>query len=88
MLFDLTMALQSRETHNIALKYFSIPNVPIRLRALAKNNAVEFSIRMMKLTRLCTKLLQQVNEDFSGLFSFKNMENVALRDSFCTYQEN
>ena len=28
---------------------FAIPPVPIRLRDLAKNNAVEFSIRMMQL---------------------------------------
>ena len=30
---------------------FAIPNVPIRLPDLTKNNAVEFSIRMMQLTR-------------------------------------
>ena len=29
----------------------AIPNVPIRLRDLAKNNVVEFSIRMMQLAR-------------------------------------
>ena len=59
VLFELMMALQSRETHSITLKnlalfspkLFVIPNAPIRLQDLAKNNAVEFSIRMIQLTR-------------------------------------
>ena len=37
---------------------FAIPKVPIRLRDLALNNAVEFSFRMMQLTRFLTKLLR------------------------------
>ena len=58
MLIDLMMALQAIETHSITLKTwpylgpnFAIPPVPIRLRDLAENNDVEFSIRMMQLTR-------------------------------------
>ena len=47
---------------------FAFSKVPVRLRDLAKNNAVEFSIRMIQLTRFLTKLLQQVVEDFCGLF--------------------
>ena len=50
VLFDLMMALQSSETHSITLKnltlfrpkLFAIPNVPISLRDLTKNNAVKF----------------------------------------------
>ena len=51
------MALQSTETNNIILNTwpylgpnFAIPKVPIRLRDLAKNSAVKFSIRLMQLT--------------------------------------
>ena len=52
------MALWAIETHGISLKNlallgpnFAIPPMPIRLRDLAENNDVEFSIRMMQLTR-------------------------------------
>ena len=69
------MALRAIETYNITMKTwpylgpnFTIPNVPIRLRDSAENNDVEFSIRMMQLTRFSTKLLRQVAEVFSGLF--------------------
>ena len=69
------MALQAIETHSITLKTwpylspnFAIPNVPIKLRDLAENNDVEFSIRMMQLTIFRAKLLRQVAEVFSGLF--------------------
>ena len=54
VLFDLMMALPSRETHHIALKTWpylgrnsAIPGVQIRLRDLTKSNDVEFSIRMI-----------------------------------------
>ena len=46
----------------------AIHRVQLRLRDLAKNNAVEFSIQMMQLTIFWTKLLRQEVEDFSGLF--------------------
>ena len=78
--FDLMMALRSTETHSSAVKKRSylgldseFPRVPIRLRGLARNNAVEFSMRKMQLTRLRTKLLRQVVEDMSCLFwSYKH----------------
>ena len=63
---------------------FAILKEPIRLRDLAKNNDVEFSIRMKQLNR--TKLLWEVVVNFSGLFWSRNMENLALKDLFCTHQ--
>ena len=58
MLFDLMMALSQQRLIVLLLKTwpylgpnFAIPEVSIRLRDLAKNEVVEFSIRMIQLTR-------------------------------------
>ena len=63
-IFDITLFIVI--SIDIATKV-NVPKVPIRLRHLAKNNAVEYSIRMMQLTRFRKKLLRQVAEDFSAL---------------------
>ena len=61
------MVLRPTETHDITLKNLTylrpnseIPRVPIRLRDLAKNNAFEFSVRKMQLTRFSNQARNEV----------------------------
>ena len=87
------MALRSTETQNITLKNLTLfwP----KLRDSWSTNQIarfgkEHCCRIFNVNdavdQILNEVLGQVVEDFSGLFGVKSMENVALKDSFCTHQ--